>query len=131
MTELHVTEKRKSNGMKSDFEELCKDAQECINRGKENLKMTFIEEMSLMIGNALASMILVLILFVAFMCILAAAVSLLARYAGFAAAMAIAGIAVAILAAVIHSMRERLFIDGIVKHLCRLLMLRREDDEKE
>ena len=86
--------------LKEDFESLAKDVQEYLKRSLDNTKLTLVEELSLMIGNALATMIVTMMLFVALLFILAAMVALLSEVVGFVLAMLIAGAVVVILAAV-------------------------------
>ena len=111
--------------LKEDFESLAKDVQEYLKRSLDNTKLTLVEELSLMIGNALATMML----FVALLFILAAMVALLSEVVGFVLAMLIAGAVVVILALLVYLLRSRLFIDGIVGHLCRIFIIKKREHE--
>ena len=118
-------------GVIEDFDNLSKDAQEYLKRRVEGVKMGVVEELSVMMGNAFASLVLFLFLFEALLFILIAVVVVLSRVVDVVVAMLIAGALLVVLAAVIYFLRERIFTDGIVRHLCRLFSVRTEaGDEK-
>ena len=102
-----------------------------LKRRVEGVKMGVVEELSVMMGNAFASLVLFLFLFEALLFILIAVVVVLSRVVDVVVAMLIAGALLVVLAAVIYFLRERIFTDGIVRHLCRLFLVRKEaGDEK-
>lgn len=118
-------------GVIEDFDNLSKDAQEYLKRRVEGVKMGVVEELSVMMGNAFASLVLFLFLFEALLFILIAVVVVLSRVVDVVVAMLIAGALLVVLAAVIYFLRVRIFTDSIVRHLCRLFSLRKEaGDEK-
>ncbi len=118
-------------GVTDNFHNLSKDAQEYLKRSIDDVKMTVVEELSVMVGDIIASLALLLILFVAFLFILVGAVVALALVIGFVPSMAVAGFVLAVLAFVVYSQRARIFTNAIVRHLCRILSVRKEDvDEK-
>jgi hypothetical protein len=117
--------------IKNGFESLTKDIQEYLKRNFEDARMTFVEETSLMIGNTLASLILTLMLFVAFLFILFGVTILLADVIGFTLATAVSGSIVAAVAIAIYLMREKLFVNGVVKHMCRIFVLKRRENDRE
>ena len=118
-------------GVIEDFDNLSKDAQEYLKRRVEGVKMGVVEELSVMMGNAFASLVLFLFLFEALLFILIAVVVVLSRVVDVVVAMLIAGALLVVLAAVIYFLRVRIFTDGIVRHLCRLFTVRKEaGDEK-
>ena len=118
-------------GVIEDFDNLSKDAQEYLKRRVDGVKMGVVEELSVMMGNAFASLVLFLFLFEALLFILIAVVVVLSRVVDVVVAMLIAGALLVVLAAVIYFLRERIFTDGIVRHLCRLFSVRKEaGDEK-
>ena len=118
-------------GVIEDFDNLSKDAQEYLKRRVDGVKMGVVEELSVMMGNAFASLVLFLFLFEALLFILIAVVVVLSRVVDVVVAMLIAGVLLVVLAAVIYFLRERIFTDGIVRHLCRLFSVRKEaGDEK-
>ena len=113
-------------GVIEDFDNLSKDAQEYLKRRVEGVKMGVVEELSVMMGNAFASLVLFLFLFEALLFILIAVVVVLSRVVDVVLAMLIAGALLVVLAAVIYFLRVRIFTDGIVRHLCRLFSVRKE-----
>ena len=118
-------------GVIEDFDNLSKDAQEYLKRRVDGVKMGVVEELSVMMGNAFASLVLFLFLFEALLFILIAVVVVLSRVVDVVVAMLIAGGLLVVLAAVIDFLRVRIFTDGIVRHLCRLFSVRKEaGDEK-
>lgn len=118
-------------GVIEDFDNLSKDAQEYLKRRVEGVKMGVVEELSVMMGNAFASLVLFLFLFEALLFILIAVVVVLSRVVDVVVAMLIAGALLVVLAAVVYFLRVRIFTDGIVRHLCRLFSVRKEaGDEK-
>ena len=125
------TESVKVMGVTDNFQNLSKDAQEYLKRSIDDVKMTVVEELSVMVGDIIASLALFLILFVAFLFILVGAVVALALVIGFVPSMAVAGFVLAVLAFVVYSQRARIFTNAIVRHLCRILSVRKEGvDEK-
>ena len=56
--------------MNESFENLSKDAQEYITRRVDDIKMTMVEELSVMMGDVFAGLLLFIMLFVAFLCVL-------------------------------------------------------------
>ena len=118
-------------GVIEDFDNLSKDAQEYLKRRVDGVKMGVVEELSVMMGNAFASLVLFLFLFEALLFILIAVVVVLSRVVDVVVAMLIAGGLLVVLSAVIYFLRVRIFTDGIVRHLCRLFSVRKEaGDEK-
>ena len=118
-------------GVIEDFDNLSKDAQEYLKRRVDGVKMGVVEELSVMMGNAFASLALFLFLFEALLFILIAVVVVLSRVVDVVVAMLIAGGLLVVLAAVIYFLRVWIFTDGIVRHLCRLFSVRKEaGDEK-
>ena len=118
-------------GVIEDFDNLSKDAQEYLKRRVEGVKMGVVEELSVLMVNAFASLVLFLFLFEALLFILIAVVVVLSRVVDVVVAMLIAGALLVVLAAVIYFLRVRIFTDGIVRHLCRLFSVRKEaGDEK-
>ena len=118
-------------GVIDDFDNLSKDAQEYLKRRVDGVKMDVVEELSVMMGNAFASLMLFLNLFTAFLFFLVAAVAALSQLVGFVLAMVIAGILLLVVAFVVYSLRVRIFTDGIVRHLCRLMSVRKEAGDGE
>jgi fatty acid desaturase len=112
--------------MSDGFENLSKDVQEYIARRVDNLKMTMAEELSIMMGDMLAYLVLFFMLFAAFLFVLAGAVAALAQVIGFVYAMMLAAAAIAVAALAVYFFRTAIFVNTIVKHLCRLLSVRKE-----
>ena len=101
--------------LKEDFESLAKDVQEYLKRSLDNTKLTLVEELSLMIGNALATMIVTMMLFVALLFILAAMVALLSEVVGFVLAMLIAGMNIVRSGLLQGLKRKRLYVTAAMK----------------
>lgn len=112
--------------MKEELENLSKDVQEYLGRRIDDIKMRVVEEVSVIMGDMLASMVIFFMLFTAFLFILAGIVAALAQAVGFVWAMVLAGVAIAAAAFVVYLFRTRLFVDTFVKHMCRLLSVRKE-----
>ncbi|MBR3907899.1 MAG: hypothetical protein IKJ61_07345 [Bacteroidaceae bacterium] len=112
--------------MKEELDNLSKDVQEYLGRRIDDIKMRAVEEVSVIMGDMLASMVIFFMLFTAFLFILAAAVVALTRVAGFVLAMILAGVAIVATAFVVYLFRTRFFVDTLVKHMCRLLAVRKE-----
>ena len=117
--------------MKEEIENLAEDVQEYLLRHAENVKMRVVEELSVIMGDMLASLVIFFMLFTAFLFILIAAVAALSQLVGFVIAMVIAGILLLVVAFVVYSLRVRIFTDGIVRHLCRLMSVRKEAGDGE
>lgn len=112
--------------MNESFENLSKDAQEYIIRRVDDIKMTMVEELSVMMGDVFAGMLLLIMLFVAFLFVLVAAVAALAQVIGFIYAMVLAGVAIVVAALVLYRMRATIFVNTMVRHMCRILAIRKE-----
>lgn len=122
--------KRGGMGVIDDFDRLSKDVQEYLKRRMDGVKMTVVEELSVMIGNVFASIMLFFILFTAFLFILVGIVAALSNVVGFELAMVAAGVMLLVVAVVIYALRVKLITNGIVRHLCRMLSIKNDDDEK-
>ena len=116
--------------MKKEFENLTEDVQEYIGRRVDNIKMRIVEELSVIMGDMLASLVIFIMLFTAFLFILIGVVTALAYMIGFVYAMVLAGGIIIAVSAIIYLSRAWLFVDTIVKHLCRLLAVRKEVDNE-
>ena len=116
--------------MKEDFENLTEDVQEYIGRRVDNIKMRVVEELSVIMGDMLASLVIFFMLFTAFLFILIGVVTALTYAIGFVYAMMLAAGIIIAVSVVIYWSRTWLFVDTIVKHLCRLLSVRKEVDNE-
>lgn len=112
--------------MNDGFENLSKDVQEYIVRRVDNVKMTMAEELSIMMGDMLAALVLFFMLFAAFLFVLIGAVAALAQIIGFVYAMLLAAAIIAAVALILYSYRTAIFVNTMVKHLCRLLSIKKE-----
>ena len=112
--------------MNDGFENLSKDVQEYVVRRVENIKMTMAEELSIMLGDMLAALALFFMLFAAFLFVLVGAVAALAQVIGFVYAMMFAAAVIAVVAFVVYFFRTAIFVNTMVRHLCRLLSVRKE-----
>ena len=118
--------------MKEEIENLAEDVQEYPLRHAENVKMRVIEELSVIMGDMLASLVIFFMLFTAFLFILVGAVAALAQLVGFVYAIMLAGAVIMAAALAVYFLRIRIFVDTLVKHFSRLLSVRKEvRDEQE
>ena len=118
--------------MMEEIENLAEDVQEYLVRHAANIKMRVVEELSIIMGEMLASLVIFFMLFTAFLFILVGAVAALTQMIGFVYAMMLAGAAIVAAALAVYFLRIRIFVDTLVKHFCRLLSVRKEvHDEQE
>lgn len=108
-------------GIKENFENLSKDACEYVKRSIDGYKLLLVENLSLMLGDALCGFVVSVLLFLALSLVLAALVILLEAYTGIVCALLVAAAIVLLLALLLYGLRVRLFVNGVVRHLCRLL----------
>lgn len=112
--------------MKEEIENLAEDVQEYLLRHAENIRMRVVEELSVIMGDMLASLVIFFMLFTAFLFILVGAVAALTQLIGFVYAMMLAGVAILAAALAVYLLRIRIFVDTLVKHFSRLLSVRKE-----
>ncbi len=112
--------------MREEIENLSEDVQEYLGRRMDNIKMRTVEEVSVIMGDMLASMVIFFMLFTAFLFVLAGAVAALTMAVGLVLAMVLAGLAIAAAAFAVYALRTRIFVNTLVRHLCRLLSVRKE-----
>lgn len=112
--------------MKEEIENLAEDVQEYLVRYADNIKMRVVEELSIMMGDMLASLVISFMLFTAFLFILVGAVAALTYVIGFVYAMILAGVTILAAAVSVYLLRIRIFVNTLVKHFSRLLSVRKE-----
>lgn len=112
--------------MKEEIENLAEDVQEYLLRHAENFRMRVVEELSVIMGDMLASLVIFFMLFTAFLFILVGAVAALTQLVGFVYAMMLAGVVILAAALAVYLLRIRIFVDTLVKHFSRLLSVRKE-----
>lgn len=118
-------------GFRADIGNITKDALEYVKRSMDGCKLHLIENLSLLLGDVICGFVLFMLLFVAYLALMVAIVFLLLPHIGLPLSIVVVALLMLLTAMVVHMLRERLFIDGIVRHLSRMFFEKNGNDEKE
>ena len=115
--------------IKGNFDTLYNDADEYVKRSIDSYKLLFVESISLLYGDVACGFVLFMLLFLAFVFMLAAMVVLLAPVTGFAVSLIIAVAVLAVVALLVYLLKIRLFVNGAVKRICRILFAKNNEEK--
>ncbi len=118
-------------GFRADIGNITKDALEYVKRSVDGCKLHLIENLSLLLGDVICGFVLFMLLFVAYLSLMVAIVILLLPHIGLPLSIVVVALLLLLTAMIVYMLRERLFIDGIVRHLSRVFFENSEEDEKE
>ena len=116
-------------GIRADIGNISKDALEFIKRSVDGCKLRLVENLSLLLGDVICGFVLFMLLFVAYMALMVAIVILLLPHIGLPLSIVVVALLLLLTAMIVYMLRERLFIDGIVRHLSRMFFEKSGDDE--
>lgn len=116
-------------GFRADIGNISKDALEYLKRSMDGCKLRLVENLSLLLGDVICGFVLFMLLFVAYLALMVAIVILLLPLIGLPLSIVAVALVLLLTAMIIYMLRERLFIDGIVRHLSRMFFEKSGDDE--
>lgn len=115
-------------GVGENIENISRDSQEFVKRSIDSIKLHFVENLSLLLGDLICGFILFVLLFTAFLLLLCGLVVLVAPFMGFPAAILLAMLLLFAAALMVYMCRTRLFVDRLVRRLVGMLF--QETDEQ-
>lgn len=115
--------------IKENFETLYNDADEYVKRSIDSYRLFVIDSLSLLYGDVACGFVVFMLLFLAFIFMLVAMVVFLAPVTGFAVALLLAVLLLALMALLVYVFKMRLFVNRAVRRFCRILFAK--EDEKE
>ena len=118
-------------GFRADIGNISKDALEFLKRSMDGCRLRLVEKLSLLLGDVICGFVLFMLLFVAYLALMVAIVMLLLPLIGLPLSIVVVAIWLLLTALIVYMLRERLFIDGIVRHLSRMFFDKSTDGEKE
>lgn len=116
-------------GFRADIGNISKDALEYLKRSMDGCKLRLVENLSLLLGDVICGFVLFMLLFVAYLALMVAIVILLLPLIGLPLSIVVVALVLLLTAFIVYMLRERLFIDGIVRHLSRMFFEKSGDDE--
>ena len=116
-------------GFRADIGNISKDALEYLKRSMDVCKLRLVENLSLLLGDVICGFVLFMLLFVAYLALMVAIVILLLPLIGLPLSIVAVALVLLLTAMIIYMLRERLFIDRIVRHLSRVFFEKSGDDE--
>ena len=115
--------------IKGNIKTLYNDADEYVKRSIDNYRLSLVENLSLLYGDVACGFVLFMLLFLAFTFLLVVMVALLTPVTGLALALSLAVALLLIAALLVYLFKVRLFVNGAVKRICRIIFA--EENEKE
>jgi hypothetical protein len=122
--------KSKDIGLKSNLDEMSKDALEFLRRSMDGCKLRLVENLSLLMGGLVCGFVLLQLLFVAYLALLVAAVIWLLPLLGLPLAIVTVAALLLLTAWIVYALRERLFVDRMVRHFAKIFFEEGDGDEK-
>lgn len=107
-------------GVGENLNELSKDTREYVKRSIDSYKLQIVENLSLLLGDIICGFVVSMLLFLAFLFVLAAIVMLLSVYIGYAFAVLAVVALLMLLALVVYVSRVPLFVNAMVERVVAL-----------
>ena len=117
-------------GFGADIENISKDALEYLKRSMDGCKLRLMENLSLLLGDVVCMFVLSMLLFVAYLALLVAIVICLLPLIGLPLAIVAFAALLLLTAWVVYLMRERLFIDRMVRRFAKVFFEEKNGNEK-
>ena len=117
-------------GLGADIEKISKDALEYIKSGMDGCKLRLVENLSLLFGDVLCAFVLSMLRFVAYLALLVAVVIWLLPLLGLPLAIVAVAAVLLLTAWVVYMLRERLFVDRMVRRFVKIFFEEKRGDEK-
>lgn len=113
----------------NDYKQLLDDAKSYLNTRYDLLRLELLDKLSTVIGMLLLSIVLILLVFAVLAYCSVALVSLLAQALPLPAACCIIAAAIAAFAVAIYLLRDKLFINPLIRFLSSVLYKESDTDE--
>ena len=117
-------------GFRADIEDISKDALEYLKRGIDGCKLRLVENLSLLFGDVVCFFVLFMLLFVAYLALMVAIVILLLPLIGLPLAIVAVAVLLLLTAWVVYLLRERIFVDRVVRRFVKIFFDEKSGDEK-
>ncbi len=117
-------------GFGADIENISKDALEYVKRSMDGCKLRLVENLSLLLGDVICMFVLSMLLFVAYLALVVAIVICLLPLIGLPLAVLTFAALLLLTAWVVYLMRERLFVDKMVRRLAKIFFEEKSGNEK-
>ena len=118
-------------GVGEKFNRLAESANDFAEAKIEELKLSCIENLSLLVSEFLSMMLVFIASAVSIFFALIAIVTIVATYIGFLYSVLVMAASMALLAFVIYLFREELFANIIVRRLCNILFKKHNENDDE
>lgn len=118
--------------IKHNFDRLSHEAYEFLNLKIEEIKLSFVERLSLLFADALSWLVVIILLLLSSMCLLAAFVAVLSISMGILPALLIVALLLLFAASLFYVARGNLFVNIMVARFYKIFFNKNEQsDEKE
>ena len=117
-------------GLGADIENISKDALEYVKRSMDGCKLRLVENLSLLFGDVMCAFVLSMLLFVAYLALLLAVVIVLLPLLGLPLAIVAVAALLLLTAWIVYALRERLFVDRMVRRFAKIFFEEKRGDEK-
>ena len=117
-------------GFRADIEDISKAALEYLKRNVDGCKLHVVECLSLLFGDVICVFVLSMFLFVAYLALMVLVAILLTPVIGFPLSIVAVAVLLLLTAWVVYLLRERLFVDRMVRHFIKIFFDEKGRDEK-
>ena len=115
-------------GFRADIGNISKDALEFLRRSMDGYKLRLVEDLSLLMGGLVCGFVLFQLLFVACLLLLALLIFSMIPFVGVPLALLVASLLLMLVAFLLFVFRERIFVDGFVRHFAKMFFGKENDD---
>lgn len=115
-------------GLKSNLDEMSKDALEFLRRSMDVCKLRLVENLSLLMGGLVCGFVLFQLLLVACLSLLAVLVFSMIPFVGVPLALLAAALLLMFAAFLLFLFRERIFVDSFVRLFAKMIFGKEDED---
>ena len=115
-------------GLRSNLDEMSKDALEFLRRSMDGCKLRLVENLSLLMGGLVCGFVLFQLLLVACLLLLAVLVFSMIPFVGVPLALLAAALLLMFAAFLLFVFRERIFVDGFVRLFAKMIFGKEDED---
>lgn len=116
-------------GIGENIENISRDSQEFVKRSIDSIKLHFVENLSLLLGDLICGFIVFVLLFAGFLLLLGGLVVMASPFIGPVPAMLLAILLLLVVALCVYMCRTRLFVDRLVARLVEMLFQEKVNDD--
>ena len=118
-------------GFRADIENISKDALEYLKRSMDGCKLRMVENLSLLLGDVICGFVISMLLLVAYLALMTAVAMLLMPLIGLPLSIIAVAVFLLLTAWLVYVLRERLFVDRMVKRFVNMFFEKGSNDGKE